>query len=69
MVIHGYKHKPERCPGCGSKKILDRVYGYPSPEMIIAENAGEIALGGCIISEDSPNWQCSDCHMVLHKLD
>jgi len=69
MVLYCCKHKQERCPACGSEKVLDRVYGYPSPEMIIAEKAGEIALGGCIIREDSPNWQCGDCHMVLDKLD
>ena len=69
MVIHGYKYKPEKCPACGSEKILDIAYGYPSPEAVMAADDGEIALGGCNKEDDDPDWQCGDCHMVLHKLD
>ncbi len=49
------------CPECGQPGI-PIVYGYPSGEMFEAAEAGRIALGGCIISEEMPTWSCSARH-------
>ena len=50
---------PERCPSCGSKRVVPIVYGLPGPEAIAEAERGEISLGGCIPSWES--WECLDC--------
>ncbi|MDC1213875.1 hypothetical protein N8000_05310 [Rhodospirillales bacterium] len=27
--------------------------------------AGKIVLGGCVVEEDAPKWQCVDCEQHL----
>ena len=54
------RRKPVKCPHCGGK-VLNIQYGYPGPEMMAASERGEILLGGCIISEDSPDCACPVC--------
>lgn len=54
------KRKPVRCPNCGSK-VLRIQYGYPGHEMRDAAERGEILLGGCCISPDSPDYGCPNC--------
>lgn len=43
------------CPSCKAKEGVDIQYGMPSYE---AFELGEIALGGCIIEDDSPERRC-----------
>ena len=50
----------KRCPSCKSTKVAAIVYGYPSPELVESPR-DEIVLGGCVIRDDSPEWQCNDC--------
>ena len=50
-----------KCPKCGSENTLPIGYGYPGPGMVEAYRKGELELGGCCISEDSPSWYCKDC--------
>lgn len=52
--------KPRKCPHCGGK-IIDIVYGEPDDKTCEMEKRGEIALGGCCITSESPFWQCSSC--------
>ena len=54
------RRKPVKCHHCGSK-VLRIQYGYPSHEMMEASERGEILLGGCIVSEDSPDYACPIC--------
>lgn len=56
------KEKPN-CPKCGSKNIAYIVYGEVcfDKELNEALDKGEIYLGGCIISKDSPAYHCNDC--------
>ena len=49
------------CPKCETPNPLEILYGLPSQEMQRAETEGSIALGGCIIGNDSPAYQCRDC--------
>jgi hypothetical protein len=48
------------CPRCEGD-LLPIAYGYPGPEMMAAAERGEIVLGGCIVSERDPKFQCKHC--------
>jgi hypothetical protein len=50
------------CPQCGSKNALKIIYGYPSHELFEEAEQGKVMLGGCCISEDSPEFACRDCN-------
>ena len=52
--------RPRRCAQCGGE-ALPVAFGYPGPEMIAAVERGEIVLGGCIVDDDDPAWECSEC--------
>lgn len=49
------------CPKCGSKEVVRIVYGLPSPELMEEANRGKVALGGCCISGNDPQWHCNGC--------
>lgn len=49
------------CPSCATPNPLEILYGLPSNEMQLAESEGAIALGGCIVGDDSPAYRCRDC--------
>lgn len=57
--------KPRRCPVCGSARVLKIVYGLPGRELAAAAQRGEVALGGCCISDHDPSWCCADCDTVI----
>lgn len=50
-----------RCPACGSADVVRISYGYPTPEAIDEAERGEILLGGCCISDENPEWDCTNC--------
>ena len=52
--------RPE-CPSCGSTKVAEIVFGYPTEETLEAGTRGELVLGGCIVSEIDPEWHCTAC--------
>ena len=47
------------CPTCGypSRSI---AYGLPSFELFQSADRGEVALGGCVIMPDSPDFACTN---------
>ena len=53
--------KAPACPECGQPGV-PIAYGFPSPEMFDAADAGRIALGGCVVYDDMPTWRCSARH-------
>ncbi len=53
------------CPGCGATDVIPIVYGYPTLETSEAWERGEIQLGGCIIGEESPEYECRACGRPL----
>lgn len=55
-----FTHKPETCPQCGGK-VVDIVYGEPTSETMETADRGEVILGCCIVTDDSPEWQCITC--------
>ena len=44
-----------------SINVMPIIYGYPSSDMIERYEKGLIKLGGCVVSEESPQWYCKDC--------
>lgn len=53
------------CPHCGSTRVVRILYGMviPTPEELAKPDG--LVLGGCVISEDSPKWQCRACHSAF----
>jgi len=52
------------CPNCKSTVFAEILWGYPV-DMKVIENEideGKIVLGGCIISNHDPKWECNKCH-------
>lgn len=64
--VEPVRRKPVKCPHCGAK-VLRIQYGYPGPEMMEAAERGEILLGGCCISPDSPDYACPICGQAFIK--
>jgi hypothetical protein len=59
-------HTFPACPHCGSAaEPLPIVYGYPTHEAFEAEQRGELVIGGCLIGDESPDYQCRDCRAAL----
>ncbi|MEA4826901.1 MAG: hypothetical protein VB130_09740 [Clostridium sp.] len=55
------------CPQCGSKKYLEIVYGYPGPGLLEEVEQGKIIFGGCCVSDEAPEYACSDCNKQWSK--
>jgi hypothetical protein len=51
------------CPNCSSPKIAEILFGFPNDiESIQSKlDSGELILGGCDVSTDSPKWHCLEC--------
>jgi len=55
--------KNPSCPECKSKNVAWIFWGYPGnmdkyhKEI---ENK-EIVPGGCMVTDDDPEWECNDC--------
>ncbi|HLL38440.1 MAG TPA: hypothetical protein VK357_02095 [Rubrobacteraceae bacterium] len=50
------------CPRCGSQNVVPILYGMPRPEMLEEEShRGEVALGGCVVFPDAPDYTCRNC--------
>jgi hypothetical protein len=53
-----------RCPECGSASVIPIIHGYPSPELQERASRGEVSLGGCLVWDGMPEWECKRCdHM------
>jgi len=50
-----------KCPKCGGENTVPICYGLPMYETYEKEQKGELVLGGCCVSDDSPSWYCKDC--------
>ncbi len=52
---------PTTCPRCHSDEVLPIVYGMPGPELVEESIAGRVALGGCMVWPEAPEWRCVAC--------
>ena len=56
--------RPTKCRACGSDAVLTITYGLlPEPPGL-----GEV-IGGCIVRDDSPVWECGTCGARWGRLD
>ena len=55
------RKRSQRCQKCGLHETKPIMYGFPSMEMFTLAERGDIALGGCLVEMDQPNWYCSNC--------
>lgn len=46
---------------CGASEVLRIVYGLPDVELAEEAELGKVALGGCVITGEDPEWQCAKC--------
>lgn len=63
MKIIDVTTRPDKCPKCGGE-ICDILYGEPTStweEDYKKETGHRAVLGGCIISEDLPDFVCVEC--------
>jgi hypothetical protein len=51
----------KKCGKCGSKDVVRIMYGYPTDEIFIKYEKGEVELGGCCQENNAPNWHCKAC--------
>ena len=60
--------KPEKCPKCGAP-VYEILYGLPvmSEEDYFDTYHEHVIYGGCCISEDDPEWQCSKCGAEIYN--
>lgn len=54
--------KNKFCPQCNSKNILPILYGEPSTV------TDTMYFGGCVIEDNSPSYNCSDCKCQWGKV-
>ena len=48
------------CPEGHDDNIIPIQYGMPDKSSMEASERGEVYLGGCEITDDSPKWFCKD---------
>lgn len=63
------QRKPRKCPSCGHSPIAEILYGYPGFPLYDNEelDSGRITLGGCIVTGDDPEWECTQCGQKIYK--
>lgn len=47
-----------KCPKNHTDSIIPIIYGFPTEEDFQKSDSGLVALGGCELLEDAPNWYC-----------
>ena len=51
------------CPECNKKWVAEILWGYLDVEVIEEKlEKKEIVLGGCIVTDHDPKWECNNCH-------
>jgi len=51
------------CPNCNSSSFAEILWGYPAECESIKEKLDkkEIVLGGCVVTDHDPKWECNEC--------
>ncbi|ABK78397.1 hypothetical protein CENSYa_1787 [Cenarchaeum symbiosum A] len=59
-----------KCPKCGSKKVVEIMYGLPpmGDQWKKDLDEGKFVLGGCCVTNHDPKWYCKDCSLEFYKL-
>jgi predicted RNA-binding Zn-ribbon protein involved in translation (DUF1610 family) len=61
--------KPKECPACGASPVASILYGLPAmdEELDSKIERGLVALGGCIVTGDDPQWRCASCGAEIYR--
>lgn len=64
------KSRPRKCPSCGSTHVARILYGLPafSAKLKASLDAETVVLGGCCVTDDDPEWQCSACDTRIYQI-
>ena len=56
------------CPKCGGK-LIEILYGFPTPESVEKYKKGEIELGGCeiLLDKPQPKYHCRKCDKSYYE--
>jgi hypothetical protein len=49
------------CPACHQPSLRQIVYGMPGVDLAQAAERGGVILGGCIVDDGNPRWECVSC--------
>jgi len=51
------------CPWCGSNNVAEILYGLPAMDENLRKDIdeGRIYIGGCVVSDYSPQYHCNNC--------
>ena len=52
------------CPKCNGQQIALILWGYPKPNNELEKSLEnkEIILGGCLVIDHDPKWECTLCY-------
>jgi 5-methylcytosine-specific restriction protein A len=66
---HEYSRAPKKCPECGSDRVARILWGMVLPDKALREemDAGQVVLGGCVVSDYDPSWRCMDCGASMYR--
>jgi len=56
--------KHQSCPECNKESIAEILWGYYEITNALEEalEKNEVTLGGCLISDHDPKWECNSCY-------
>jgi len=49
-----------RCPRCGEVSGVPILWGMPDNDASERAERGEVVLGGCLVTDDDPDWSCTN---------
>lgn len=69
FALAAHFRKPGTSPRCGNGRIAAVRYGFQiiTPKLEKELDEGQVVLGGCVISDRNPAWQCVDCGEKLFR--
>ena len=58
---------PGVCPRCGGK-VVPILYGEPNKQAYEEYLQGNVALGGCCVTGNDPDWECLGCEQQFRMI-
>lgn len=46
------------CPNCRESSGVRIIYGMPDASLFDEAERGLVAIGGCLVMPDNPQWRC-----------
>lgn len=63
------KRRPVKCPQCGHRPVAEILYGMPTMDADLENEIkeGRITIGGCGLTFDDPEWECTQCGLKIYR--